>query len=488
MIQPVNQAIDAQLSSDIVIETRNVAKTYRLYPSHQDRLKEALHPFRKIYHKEFWALRDVTFDIRRGERVGIIGRNGAGKSTILRLIAGVAQPTSGLIQVNGKVAALLELGSGFNPDITGRENVILSSIILGVAEEEIADRVSAVEAFADINQFFDQPMKVYSSGMYARVAFANAIHVNPDILIVDEILGVGDAKFQEKCHRKLEELSANGVSILFVSHSVNVILQLCNRCILLEKGQVKFFGATKEAVNAYHALLYGNNQERKLSNDLSEVLADSVSENKMAVNASGSDQALMTVVNRDLDRWLNDNSPGERFKNRRSFNKGHARLGSGLAQIIDYTVVCGMDFDVSTIGKGVEVDIYLKVHYRSEVASPIVGMALTTLQGVNVYGTNTELLGVSLTSRKAQAVCIYRFSFRSCLSGGHYFLNLGVACRQPDGEMGFLDNLRSIAHLIFERTPLSTGFVDVCNTFEEKHTFLPPFGGHTNRPDDCENQ
>jgi ABC-type polysaccharide/polyol phosphate transport system ATPase subunit len=243
--------------SDVVISVSGVSKTYRLYPSHQDRLKEALHPFRKRYHQEFSALCNVSFEIRRGESVGILGRNGAGKSTLLQLLAGVLSPTSGTIKVAGKVAALLELGAGFNPDLTGRENVILASTIQGIAESEIDKRVDEVEEFADVGVFFDQPMKVYSSGMYARVAFANAINVNPDVLIVDEILGVGDAKFQEKCYNKISALRDEGVCILFVSHSTEVIQRNCPNAFLLENGKVVAQGATASVVAAYHDLLYG---------------------------------------------------------------------------------------------------------------------------------------------------------------------------------------------------------------------------------------
>ena len=222
-----------------------MSKKFRLFASPKERFLEALHPFRKQYHREFWALRDVSFQVQRGEIVGILGRNGSGKSTLLQVICSVMQATSGEVRVNGRIAALLELGAGFNPEFTGRDNVILSGAIMGFSRKEMLRRLPEIEAFADIGEFFNQPVKTYSSGMFVRVAFAAAIHVDPDILVVDEALAVGDAKFQRKCLLQIEKIRASGAAILFVSHSLETITSLCSRAIILENGALVSDGEPK---------------------------------------------------------------------------------------------------------------------------------------------------------------------------------------------------------------------------------------------------
>ncbi len=246
------------MSDDIAISVRDVSKRYLLYDRPQDRLKQSLFwRFGKNYAREFWALRGVSFEVRRGEMVGIIGRNGAGKSTLLQIIAGTLQPTEGEVQVNGRVGALLELGSGFNPEFTGRENVYLNGAILGFSREEMDERFDEIAAFADIGEFMDQPMKLYSSGMFVRLAFAVQACVEPDILIVDEALAVGDIFFQQKCSTRMEKLRANGTTLLIVSHNMNTIQTLCRQSILLDKGEMIYSGESVNAVLRYQALQAG---------------------------------------------------------------------------------------------------------------------------------------------------------------------------------------------------------------------------------------
>ncbi|WP_420267260.1 ABC transporter ATP-binding protein, partial [Candidatus Magnetominusculus dajiuhuensis] len=198
------------MPEEIAISVKNVSKKYRLFKSHNERFMEMLHPFKKKYHKEFWALKDVSFDIKRGSTVGIIGRNGSGKSTLLQIICGVLKPTVGEITVNGRISALLELGAGFNPEMTGRQNVIMNGVVHGLSNKEINSKIPEIQEFADIGEFFDQPVKLYSSGMFVRLAFAASVNVDPDILIIDEALAVGDAKFQHKCYNKLMEFQDSG--------------------------------------------------------------------------------------------------------------------------------------------------------------------------------------------------------------------------------------------------------------------------------------
>lgn len=270
-------------SNDIAIRINNLSKCYSIYDRPQDRLKQSIIPQlsrvfgRKPqnYFREFWALRDITFEVKKGEIVGIIGRNGSGKSTLLQIICGTLTPTSGTVETNGRVAALLELGSGFNPEFTGRENVYLNGAVLGLSKEELDARFDDIATFADIGQFIDQPVKMYSSGMYVRLAFAVQACTDPDILIVDEALAVGDEKFQRKCFSRLEELNSKGTSILFVSHSASQIIELCERVILLESGTQVMYAHSPRVVRAYQKLIYApaDDQERLLQEFRNEDLS-----------------------------------------------------------------------------------------------------------------------------------------------------------------------------------------------------------------------
>ncbi|MFN0138397.1 MAG: ABC transporter ATP-binding protein [Phycisphaerae bacterium] len=239
------------MSSELAIHGRNLGKAYRIYDRPVDRLKQMLWRGKKNYYREFWALRGVDFDINRGETVGIVGANGAGKSTLLQLICGTISPSEGELQVNGRVAALLSLGAAFNPEFTGRENVFVNAAVLGLTEDQIRERFDRIAAFADIGNFIDQPVRTYSSGMYARLAFAVAIHVDPEILIVDEILAVGDAAFQRKCVERFYEIRDSGCTILFVSHDPYQVKSLCSRAIYLNHGERRAFGKADEVIDRY---------------------------------------------------------------------------------------------------------------------------------------------------------------------------------------------------------------------------------------------
>lgn len=237
--------------NDIAIKVENLTKVYHLYDKPQDRLKEALHPFKKKYHHDFYAIENVSFEVKRGETVGIIGKNGAGKSTLLKMITGVLTPTSGKIEVNGKVASLLELGAGFNPEMTGMENIYLNGTLMGFTEEEMDKKVDAIVEFANIGEFIHQPVKMYSSGMFARLAFSVAINVDADILIVDEALSVGDMLFQAKCISKMSALMEEGMTILFVSHDIHAVRSLCTKGVYLVNGRSVLVGDAGEVVDRY---------------------------------------------------------------------------------------------------------------------------------------------------------------------------------------------------------------------------------------------
>ena len=271
------------MMSNIAIKVSHLTKIYKLYDKPSDRLRESLHPLKKKYHKEFYALKDVSFEIKKGETVGIIGKNGAGKSTLLKIITGVLTPTSGHVHVNGRIASLLELGAGFNPEYTGLENIYFQGTLMGYSHEEMEAKVDDILAFADIGDFIHQSVKMYSSGMFARLAFAVAINVDPDILIVDEALSVGDAAFQNKCIKKMEAIGQKGVTILFVSHDTQVINKFCEIAIWLSDGTVREQGMPEIVLENYMSYMsYGHETRRNVvKENISENITQKTSDFKL---------------------------------------------------------------------------------------------------------------------------------------------------------------------------------------------------------------
>lgn len=444
-----NSVSGEKAAGDVVISVSHVCKTYKLYPSHQDRLKEALHPFRKRYHEEFSALNDVSFEIRRGESVGILGRNGAGKSTLLQLIAGVLNPTSGTVRVAGTISALLELGAGFNPDLTGRENVLLANTIQGADEKEITERVSLVESFADIGLFFDQPMKVYSSGMYARVAFAHAINVNPNVLIVDEILGVGDAKFQNKCHHKISELKSAGVTIIFVSHDSAQILRNCERCLVLNNGMLLMFDGTEYAVSFYNQLL----QNRAV---------DNVSDKSKFKQGQGHVRQGAGGISSGVYSKKHLETPVEM---KSIYNKYERRSGERKIEIVAVSVLSDGMYDQMDLVAGRRVKMVLVIRARQMFFDCVsVGFAVNNVNGLNVYGTNTFLLSgalMTIDAMESKTVC---FDFELNTGGGDLFMDLSVATRDAAG-LTFQDRREAVFHFCVSPARSFEGFSDFkCKT------------------------
>lgn len=245
---------DSLMSSNIAISVKNASKMYEVYNKPSDRLLQMMAGSHRKLYREFWALKDISFDVHRGETIGVIGRNGSGKSTLLQILAGTLTPTSGNVSINGKVTALLELGSGFNPEFTGRENIFMNATILGISQKKAEEKFDAIAAFADIGEFLEQPVKTYSSGMYARLAFSVAISFDPEILIVDEILSVGDVFFQARCMRKLDDFRETGGTVFFVTHDTHAVERVCTRAIVLHHGEKVFEGGTADSVNVYYKM------------------------------------------------------------------------------------------------------------------------------------------------------------------------------------------------------------------------------------------
>ncbi|MDR7100821.1 lipopolysaccharide transport system ATP-binding protein [Lysobacter niabensis] len=419
------------MSSEISISVAGVSKCYNVYSNPADRLKHALYPKAasvagmvgargishglraRRTHREFWALRDVSFDVHRGETIGIVGRNGSGKSTLLQMIAGTLNPTSGDIRVSGRLAAMLELGSGFNPDFTGIENVQLNAAVLGLTPDEIDQKMDAILDFADIGDFVERPVKTYSSGMMVRLAFAVQAQVDPDILIVDEALAVGDARFQAKCFARLETLKRAGTSILFVSHSTEQVVSHCDRAILLHDGTVHQSGLPKDVVHTYLDLLFGKGRQAK-------------------VNGSPDpfdDGAKLALTNGDTAQ-----TQGDAFQTRPNYNPYEFRWGDGAAAISDFRLVTPTTTNPSRIEAGTPLVLELGVRFLRHVHRPIFGMTIKSKDGITVFGTNTELKAANSTGTLGEAGSLghVRFAFDCRLGPGDYFISVGIASRDGD--------------------------------------------------------
>lgn len=346
------------------VEFHGVSKSYPIYDTPGDRLKELISFRRRHYHRDFWALRDLNFEVRRGETFCIIGENGSGKSTLLQLVAGILQPTSGELRVNGRVSALLELGSGFNPEFTGRENVYLNAAILGFSRKEIDRRYRDIEEFAEIGDFIDRPVKTYSSGMVVRLAFAVAIHVDPEILLVDEALAVGDLYFRQRCMRKVHELRSRGITILFVSHSTGDVKALGDRTLWLDGGRIRELGDTDKVVAKYLAAM---------------VEKDSVYltlRHKAPLSSSAGPVRAPEVV---------EGIP----------NIDH-RYGDGRAEVIGIAVLDPYGRRLQVIEPLSRIVVRISVRAHDEIALPIVGFMLRNHLGIDFSGTNTAREGLDL--------------------------------------------------------------------------------------------
>jgi len=375
----------------VIVE--NGSKNYRIYAKPADRLKELIFRGRK-FHEDFWALRDVSFRVPAGSTFGVVGENGSGKSTLLQMIAGTLQPSEGKVTINGRVAALLELGAGFNPEFTGKENVILNAAIMGLTEEETVARLPEIERFAEIGSFIDQPVKTYSSGMYVRLAFAVAIHVDPEILLVDEALSVGDVYFQQRCMRRIRQMKQDGKTILFVSHDVTAVKNLCDSAIWLEHGKLKASGEPDAVVGKYLAAM-------TLRRD--PYASDGIRSGTARV-ANGNGLVVRTLPNVD-HRWGNR----------------HAEI-IGI-QILDAR---GIPCEVSEHGGPIVVRVSAAFH--EDVAQPIVGIMMRNRLGEDICGINTSAEGVELPPARAGQCFTVDFNLKlPLLVPGNYHVSPAVA-------------------------------------------------------------
>lgn len=386
------------------ISIHNLTKTYRIFGHPGQRLKQAMTFGLKRYHQEFTALRDVSFEIRKGETIGIIGRNGSGKSTLLQLICGILKPTSGAVQVNGRISALLELGAGFNPEFTGRENVFFQGVLTGLTKEEMDQRFNDIVAFADIGDFIDQPVRTYSSGMFVRLAFSVMAHIDAAVLIIDEALSVGDAAFTQKCMRFLEDFRQHGTVIL-VSHDLTSITAFCDRVLWLDKGRLLTVGSAKEVCEAYLSFILGAPQHEHTAMELhDECLADQRQE---LIHG--------TTLRNDLEVF--------------SFNTNAASAGTGLAQIIEVRFENDAGVPYGWVVGGELVTLVIRAKTLEGLTSPILGFVVKNRMGQSLFGDNTYLSYADEPQTAAKGALLEaRFCFRMPrLPIGDYAISAAIA-------------------------------------------------------------
>lgn len=410
--------------ADLLVDVRGLGKSYRVYARPQDRLKQFLSPNRQHY-RDFWALKDVSLQLRRGETIGVIGRNGSGKSTLLQVICGTLQPTEGEVRVRGRVSALLELGAGFNPDYTGRENVRLYASVLGLSPAEIAERMPQIIEFAEIGDFLDMPVKTYSSGMFVRLAFSVAINVDPDILVVDEALAVGDGRFQHRCMARIRAMQESGVAILYVSHDTEGVKRLCNEVLVLQDGQVVKRGKPLEVSNWYVALMTVGYDLGRLAGLETERAVQVLGQ---VEGRAGGSVAASGPAARSIDVELPE--------------FGYFRHGDGAAEIVGAGLYDAQGGQTTSVAIGDEARIEFDVRFGTDQPEYVVGLYVTDRLGTHVVGINSYQEKVTFPAAKAGQLLRYSFKIPIELRPGFYSLSVSIAYNQFDAV--WMDNIDNI--------------------------------------------
>lgn len=454
------------MSSDVAIKLQNVSKCFYTYNHPADRLRQmgcrglssclgtsslagSLRKQAEKYGQQFWALKDISFEIKAGQTVGILGQNGAGKSTLLQIITKTLTQTSGNVYTRGKIAALLELGSGFNHDFTGMENVYLNAALLGLNRDETTKHLDRILEFADIGSFIHEPVKSYSSGMVVRLAFAVQAQLEPDILIVDEALSVGDVKFQAKCFARLHELVKRGTTVLFVSHSTEQIVTHCDSAILLSGGEVSEIGEPKNVVNHYLDQVFG-----KKKGTISNPLEHKSSDNDKMSGYETSNQLTMIL--------------NGRFSERHGYNHHEYRWGDKSAEISDFLMESKDGVYPNSLESGERAKFIFQVLFHKNMIKPIFGFTLKTKEGVTIYGINTELQEIkSLEDAREGETRYVKIDIPMKLAAGDYFISVGVASREMNGEIIPHDRRYDSIHLVINPTPLFFGIVNMEAQFKD---------------------
>ncbi|MDH4316858.1 MAG: ABC transporter ATP-binding protein [Desulfobulbaceae bacterium] len=438
---------------EIAISVDQLHKTYKLFNRSIDRIKETFSPFGCTYHTPFHAISNISFDIYRGETVGIVGRNGCGKSTLLQLVCGILQPTSGTVKINGRVSALLELGAGFNPEFTGRQNVYLNGSILGLTNKQIDDHLDDILAFADIGSFIDQPVKSYSSGMYVRLAFAVAISIKPDILVVDEALSVGDEAFQRKCFAHINQIQENGGTILFVSHSATTIIELCNRALLFDKGEMLLAGSPKQIVSRYQKMLYAS---PAMIEEMKKKWLERV--DRFQMNDPGSKQLFLQNDTENSEDPLQEDE---------NFDPGLIPVSTVIyesngAKITNPHIRNEQGQSVNILKGGQQYFYQYTVNFERNASNVLFGMMIKTMKGFEITGCSAPITGLPNNLIQNGTVLTVRFPFTCSLNPGIYFLNAGIIAEIDEG-VTFLDRRLDVAmfRVRDKKLPFSTAVVDL---------------------------
>ena len=416
-------------TKQLAIHVEGLNKVYRLYDHNRDRLIDSLGLARKKRYREHFALNNVDLDVYQGECVGIIGTNGSGKSTILKIITGVLNPTSGTVQENGRISALLELGAGFNYEYNGIENVYLNGTMIGFSEKEIDEKLQDILDFADIGDYVYQPVKTYSSGMFVRLAFAVAINIDPEILIVDEALSVGDVFFQAKCYHKFEEFKKQGKTILFVSHDLSAISKYCDRAVLLNQGVKLGEGSPRDMIDIYKQVLVGQYElpsgDKKANlaadEDIRKAAAEKVDGKKDEEDGTDGTAAQKAGT-----------ASGEESRPTPGINVQALEYGTKEAEIVEYYMTDGAGLRTSAILKGESFTLHMKVEVHKDLKAPIFALSIKNIKGVEITGTNTMVEKSFLESVKAGEVLTITFTQKVRLQGGEYLLSLGVTGYEGD--------------------------------------------------------
>ena len=415
------------MQSNLAINVCDVTKIYRLYDKPIDRLKESISLTHKKYHKEFFALDKISFSVEKGSTVGIIGTNGSGKSTILKIITGVLNPTTGSVEVDGNISALLELGAGFNMDYTGIENIYMNGTMMGFSREQMEAKLPEILEFADIGDFVYQPVKTYSSGMFVRLAFALAINVEPEILIVDEALSVGDVFFQAKCYRRMEEIRKTGTTILMVTHDMGSVIKYCDKVILLNKGEFLAEGPAGEMVDLYKKILAGRMDD--LEADFAKRLDSNFSD--------------MMELNNDINKTHAKEYHGL-MKDKISINPNKTEYGDGRAEIYDLGLLDSKGELTNLLLKGEEFTIREKIRFNANIESPIFTFTIKDKKGTELSGTNTMFEGVEVKPVKPGDEAVVEFKQKMTLQGGEYLLSMSCT--------GFENGTHVVYHRLYDVT------------------------------------
>ncbi len=439
---------------EYAIRVRDVSKMYKLYDKNTDRLKEALGFSKKKLYHEHYALRNVNFDVKRGETVGIIGTNGAGKSTILKIITGVLNPTDGDLEIAGRISALLELGAGFNGEYTGIENVYLNGTMMGYTREEIDQKLPEILKFADIGDFVNQPVKTYSSGMFVRLAFAVAINIDPEILVVDEALSVGEVFVQAKCYKKFDEFKRKGKTILFVSHDLGSISKYCDRVILMNKGEKMAEGTPKEMIDLYKKILTGSDEDRAA---VDYQLGEGAKANDVdfaSVSGATTEDAKGRVS------ILDGADDPASWKSHFTINPDVNEYGDKKAVMVDFAIIDEDRRLSNSIIKGTKFTLKSKLYFNTTVKDPIFTFTFKTVRGVDVTGTNTMYEKVYVDEAKAGETYVASFEQEMNLQGGEYLLSMSCTSYE-DGNLVAHHRCYDMASVTVISDKNTTGFYDM---------------------------